>query len=226
MNTPSQTSAYFSRLRTSAEFATAIDELTGKMLEAQKRKADLVIAEDAAFFGQGDLETVQTDLRACNTEIETLERQIDGAQRRRQEAAATERLSEIDQVGKDAQAKAKVLADHLHRAYERIEALRSDLFEADALTVSLTAANNTLDAAGRHDLKINVTTVRREAMSGPRAPVPARLSRKGLVADKMLQSFLSLGGVLDRRATTGGNAATGDLVEMKGMAHHAFQSGG
>lgn len=202
--------AYFSRLRTSTEFAAAIDELTGKLIEEQKRRADLVIAEDAAFFGEGDIETVQTDLRACNNEIEALERQINVAQDRRQQAAKSERLTEIEQIGADTNAKSKALSERLRRAYELVEELRGELFAADAIVVSLTSANLTLEAAGRRDLMINLTTVRREAMSGPRAPVPARLSRKGLQADKVLQSFLSLGGILDRRAQ---RAMEGEVME-------------
>jgi hypothetical protein len=165
---------------------------------------------------------VQTDLRACSNEIEALERQINVAQEKRQQAARNERAHEIEHVGKDAKAKATVLSTRLHEVYELIEKMRANLFEVDGLSISIGAANNTLEAAGRQDLMVNLVTVRRNAMAGPRATVPNRLSRKALQADKMLQSFLSLGGVLDRRTA---GAMPGEPAEIKATGHHAFQRG-
>jgi hypothetical protein len=95
-------------------------------------------------------------------------------------------------------------------------------FCAPAVTISIGAANNTLESAGRRDLMVNVISVRRQAMSGPRAAPPSRISRTGLQADKTLQSFLATGGVLDRRAS---RAMEGEPVEIKGYAHHAATQG-
>ncbi|ESW89026.1 hypothetical protein [Mesorhizobium sp. LSJC280B00] len=40
-------------------------------------------------------------------------------------------------------------------------------------------------------------------MAGPRAVAPSRLSRPAIQADRLLLSFLSPGGVLDRRPAIG-----------------------
>ncbi|WP_254025456.1 hypothetical protein [Mesorhizobium ventifaucium] len=210
--------------RTSAQFAAVISALDTDLNSAIARKAELEKAEDKAIFGDGDLAEVRAALAECNSEIGLYEKAIGLADERRIEAARNEAAVDVVALGKDAKAKANALGGHLHRVYELIEEMRGELFKVDALSISLGAANGSLEAAGRRDLMVNVTSVRRQAMSGPRAAVPNRASRKALQADKMLLSFLTLGGVLDRRAAVGN--PVGEAAEIKGIEHHAaFHTG-
>jgi chromosome segregation ATPase len=186
--------------RTSAEFAAVISALDTDLNAAMARKAELEKAEDKAIFGDGDLAEVRKELADCNSEIALYEKAIEGADVRRIEAAKNEAAVDIEALGKDAKAKAADLSKRWKNVRGHIEAIRAELFECDALRRSLIATDGEFEKARRPDLRINLTTVRREAMAGPRASIPARLSRPAIQADTVLLSFLSLGGPLDGRA--------------------------
>lgn len=204
--------------RTSADFAAAISALDTDLNAAMARKAELAKAEDKAIFGDGDLAEVRASIADCNSEIELIEKAIEGADLRRIEAARNEAAVDIEALGKNAKAKADALGGHLHRVYELVEEMRGELFEVDALSISIGAANGSLEAARRRDLMISLSAVRQKAMAGPRAEVPNRLSRSALAADKLLQSFLTLGGALDRRPRPPMEGA----VEIRATAAAAF----
>lgn len=210
--------------RTTADFDAVISTLDTELNELSGKRAALLRAEDRAIFGNGDLRTVKAALADCDASIALIEKAITGAEQRRAEASVAERKADIEQIGKDAQAKGKALAAKYLEAYEHIEGLRGTLFDVDDLVRALSSINGVLNAAGRSDLTINVTSVRKEAMGGPRAPQPAKMSVAAKRADKDLQQFLTLGGILDRRV--GGGQLPGKPVDVKGTAHHAFQAGG
>ncbi|MCF6112385.1 hypothetical protein [Mesorhizobium muleiense] len=189
--------------RTSAEFAAVISALDSDLNAAIVRKAELEKAEDKAIFGDGDLAEVRKELADCNSEIGLYEKAISLADLRRIDAAKNEAAIDIEALGADAKAKSVAISAHWRKFYELTEAARAELFEADALQRTLTVANQTFDSARRPDLKINLPGVRREAMKGPRAAMPARMSRTGITADKILLSFLSSGGPLENRAGVG-----------------------
>jgi hypothetical protein len=191
--------------RTSAEFSAVISALDSDLNAAIARKADLVKAEDKAIFGDGDLAEVRASIADCNSEIELIEKAIEGAEARRAKAAQDEAAIDIEALGKDVKAKAAELSKRWKKVHGLIEQARAELFECDALKRSLIATDGEFEKAKRPDLRINLTTVRREAMAGPRASIPARLSRPAIQADTLLLSFLSLGGPLDNR--TGQRAA-------------------
>ncbi|QIA21506.1 hypothetical protein [Mesorhizobium sp. AA22] len=186
--------------RTSGDFAAVIASLDNALNAAMIRKADLAKAEDKAIFGDGDLAEVRALIADCNSEIELIEKAIDGAEARRAKAAQDEAAIDIEALGKDAIAKAADLSKRWKKVYGLIEQARAELFECDALRRSLIATDGEFEKAKRPDLRVNLTTLRREAMEGPRAPIPARLSRPAIQADTLLLSFLSLGGPLDNRA--------------------------
>lgn len=191
--------------RTSAEFAAVISALDSDLNAAMSRKAELAKAEDKAIFGDGNLAEVRASIADCNSEIELIEKAIEGAEVRRIQAAKNEAAVDIEALGKDSKAKAADLSKRWKKVYGLIEQARAELFECDALRRSLIATDGEFEKARRPDLRINLTTVRREAMAGPRASIPARLSRPAIQADTLLLSFLSLGGPLDNR--TGQRAA-------------------
>ncbi len=156
--------------------------------------------EDKAIFGDGDLGEVRASISDCNSEIELIEKAIEGAETRRATAAQDEAAIDIEALGKDAKAKAADLSKRWKKVYGLIEQARAELFECDALRRSLIATDGEFEKAKRPDLRINLTTLRRKAMAGPRASIPARLSRPAIQADTLVLSFLSLGGPLDNRA--------------------------
>lgn len=210
--------------RTTAEFDAAISALDSDLNEQAGQKTALLRAEDLAIFGHGDLATVRAAMADADANIALLEKAIEGAEKRRAEAAVAEHLADIEEIGADVKVKSDELAKHYRRIFKLVEELRPTLFAVDKLAKSVNQSNLTLEAAGRRDLMVNVTSIRRQAMSGPRAPVPDGISKKGLLADKVLQSFLSLGGVLDRRTAVQG--ASGEAAEVKGITHHAVFQGG
>ncbi|RWO45980.1 MAG: hypothetical protein EOS11_10320 [Mesorhizobium sp.] len=186
--------------RTSAEFAAVIFALDSDLNAAMARKAELAKAEDKAIFGDGDLAEVRASIADCSAEIELIEKAIEGADLRRAKAAQDEAAVDIEALGRNAAAKADDLSKRWRKVYGLIEEIRGELFEADALKRSLIATDGEFEKARRPDLRVNLTTLRREAMAGPRASIPARLSRPAVQADKLLLSFLSLGGPLDNRS--------------------------
>ncbi|MER9484721.1 hypothetical protein NKI50_01825 [Mesorhizobium sp. M0563] len=213
-------SAVLHGARTSAEFAAVISALDTDLNAAIARKAELEKAEDKAIFGDGDLAEVRAAIADCNSAIGLLEKAIEGADVRRAKAAKDEAEIDIEALGKDAKAKAAELSKRWRKVYVHIEALRAELFECDALKRSLVATDGEFEKARRPDLRINLTAVRREAMAGPRASIPARLSRPAVQVDKLLTSFLCLGGVLDGRAAARNKV---DGVSSKSDFHHPEQ---
>ncbi|MER9776796.1 hypothetical protein [Mesorhizobium sp. M0220] len=201
-----------------------ISALDTDLNAAIARKADLEKAEDKAIFGDGDLAKVRAAISNCNSEIGLLEKAIEGADARRIEAAKNEAAADIGALGKHAKAKAAELSKRWRRVYELIEEMRPELFECDALKRSIGAANNTFEGARRSDLMINLNTIRREAMSGPRARTPDRLSTPAVEVDKVLVSFLTLGGMLDPRARARRQVQI-DAIEIKAAGHHPQAEG-
>ena len=191
------------RARTAADFAAVIALLDTDLNAAIARRQDLEQAEDRAIFGDGDLAAARAALDDCNAAIQLIEQTIDAADKRRSEAAASEARADIAALGDDIKARAARLGERWRSVHRLIEQLRQELFEADALARAIATANGLFDAAGVADLKVNLTTIRRAAMAGPRAAVPARLSRPAIQADRLLLSFLSPGGALDPRPALG-----------------------
>ncbi|BCG79526.1 hypothetical protein [Mesorhizobium sp. 113-3-3] len=191
------------RARTAAEFAAVIALLDTDLNDAITRKSELAEAEDRAVFGDGDLAAARAALDDCNDQIALLEKTIDGAGKRRAEAALGEARADIATLGEEIKARAALLGERWRGVHRLVEQLRQELFEADALARGIATANGLFDAAGVSELKVNLTTIRRTAMSGPRAAAPARLSRPALQADRLLLSFLTPGGALDPRPPLG-----------------------
>ncbi|WP_292509316.1 hypothetical protein [Mesorhizobium sp.] len=191
------------RARTAADFAAVIALLDTDLNNAAARKQELEQAEDSAIFGDGDVGAVRTALTDCNVAIALLEKTIEAADKRRAAAAQSEARADIAALGDEIKSKAASLGERWRTVHRLIEQLRQELFEADALNRAITTANGLFDAAGVADLKINLTTTRRAAMAGPRATLPARLSRPAMQADRLLLSFLSPGGALDPRPALG-----------------------
>lgn len=192
--------SYFKQLQTSAEFASAIDDLTDKSISARKRRADLLIAEENALVGQGDLAAIRAELAQCEEDIATFEKQINGAQRRRDDVAKQERLADLEEAKADAKAKADALSALYGRAFSLIEDLRGVLFEVDTAVARVHGANSTLGHLEREDLQVNLIALLSRVASQPKQAQPNRLTLKGVKADRILCDLLSAGGPLDHRA--------------------------
>ncbi|WP_292405225.1 hypothetical protein, partial [Mesorhizobium sp.] len=188
--TPSTHAEDLGRARTAADFAAVIALLDTDLNNAATCKQELEQAEDSAIFGDGDLGEVRAALTDCNAAIALLEKTIEAANKRRAEAAEREARADVTALGDEIKSKAASLGERWRTVQRLIEQLRQELFEADALNRAIATANGLFDAAGVADLKINLTTTRRAAMGGPRAAVPARLSRPAVQADRLLLSFL------------------------------------
>ncbi|MER9076315.1 hypothetical protein NKH80_26550 [Mesorhizobium sp. M0904] len=191
------------KARTAADFAAIRALLDTDLNNAIARKQELQQAEDRAIFGEGDLAAARAALDDCNDAIALVERTIAAADKRRIAAARSEARVDIEALGAEIRTKAASLGERWKSVHELIEQLRQELFAADALSRAVTAANGLFDADGAVDLKVDLTTIRRTAMAGPRATTPSRLSRPAIQADRLLLSFLSPGGVLDRRPAIG-----------------------
>lgn len=191
------------RARTAADFAAIRALLDTDLNNAIARKQELQQAEDRAIFGKGDLAAARAALDDCNDAIALIEQTIEAADKRRIAAARNEARVDIEALGAAIRTKAASLGERWKSVHELIEQLRQELFAADALSRAIIAANGLFDADGAVGLKVNLTTIRRTAMAGPRAVAPSRLSRPAIQADRLLLSFLSPGGVLDRRPAIG-----------------------
>lgn len=188
--------AVLTQMTKSAEFAAAVDSLTEKLTTAQKRRADLLIAEDEARFGNGDLAAVRADLDAIAADIEELEKTIAGAQKRQQSSAATEAMAELDQTEKEAGYAADELAHVWGQFWKQIETARSILFEADRVTRKLAGLNGSLESAGRRGP--NIDGIRQQALKQSPQAKPGTISIWARDADNALLAFYSGGGPLRR----------------------------
>ncbi|MER9918105.1 MULTISPECIES: hypothetical protein [unclassified Mesorhizobium] len=195
------------KARTAADFAAVIALLDTDINDAVVRRRALEQAEDRAVFGDGDLAAARAALDACNDVITLLEKTICVADTRRIDAAESEARADIAAIGDEIAAKAATLTERWRNAARLVELLRQELFEADALVRAIATANGLFDAASVAELKINLTAARRAAMAGARAAAPARLSRAGLQADRLLLSLLATGGALDPRPQLGAPVA-------------------
>ncbi|MER9891690.1 hypothetical protein NKJ40_06235 [Mesorhizobium sp. M0119] len=191
------------KARTAADFVAVIALLDTALNDAIARKQELQQAEDRAIFGDGDLAAARAALDDCNDAIALVERTIETADKRRIASARSEARIDIEALGAEIRTKAASLGERWKSVHELIEQLRQELFAADALSRAVIAANGLFDADGAVGLKVNLTTIRRTAMAGLRAAAPSRLSRPAIQADRLLLSFLSPGGVLDRRPAIG-----------------------
>ncbi|TPK96395.1 hypothetical protein FJ934_09630 [Mesorhizobium sp. B2-4-12] len=187
------------RARTAADFAAVIALLDTDLSAAIANRPGLRQAEDRAVFGDGDLAAARAAVDDNNDAIAVLEKTIAAADERRGAAAAAEARADIEALGGETGARAALLGKHWSAVRRLVEELRQELFEADALIRTIATANGLFDAAGLCDLKANLAATRRAAMAGPRAAAPARLSRAGLQADRILLSLIRPGGALDPR---------------------------
>ncbi|MBZ9868018.1 hypothetical protein LB515_21805 [Mesorhizobium sp. CA15] len=187
------------RARTAADFAAVIALLDTDLSQAVAGRHGLKQAEDRAILGDGDLAAARAALDGCNDEIAMLERTIAAAGSRRDAAAESEARADIEALAEEIEGKAALLGTRWRAARRLVEQLREELFEADALSRAIATANGLFDAAGLARLKVSLAATRRAAMAGPRAAAPARLSRAGLAADRLLLSLVSSGGALDPR---------------------------
>ncbi|MER8886348.1 hypothetical protein NKH84_31360 [Mesorhizobium sp. M0902] len=191
------------KARTAADFAAIRALLDTDLNNAIACKQELQQAEDRAIFGKGDLAAARAALDDCNDAIALIEQTIEAADKRRIAAARNEARVDIEALGAEIQTKAASLGERWKSVHELIEQLRQELFAADALSRAVIVANGHFDADGAAGVRVNLTTIRRTAMAGPRAAAPSRLSRPAIQADRLLLSFLSPGGVLDRRPAIG-----------------------
>ncbi|MER9678714.1 hypothetical protein NKJ23_05180 [Mesorhizobium sp. M0184] len=191
------------KARTAADFAAIRALLDTDLNNAIACKQELQQAEDRAIFGKGDLAAARAALDDCNDAIALIEQTIEAADKRRIAAARNEARVDIEALGAEIQTKAASLGERWKSVHELIEQLRQELFAADALSRAVIVANGHFDADGAAGARVNLTTIRRTAMAGPRAAAPSRLSRPAIQADRLLLSFLSPGGVLDRRPAIG-----------------------
>ncbi|RVD58579.1 hypothetical protein EN828_20495 [Mesorhizobium sp. M2D.F.Ca.ET.185.01.1.1] len=187
------------RARTAADLAAVIALLDTDLSEAVASRQGLKQAEDRAILGDGDLAAARAALDDCNDRVAVLERTIAAVGDRRAAVAESEARADIEALSTEIEGKAALLGSRWRAAYRLIEELREELFEADALSRAIAAANGLFDAAGLPRLKVSLAATRRAAMAGPRAAAPARLSRAGLAADRQLLSLIGTGGALDPR---------------------------
>ncbi|MER9477479.1 hypothetical protein [Mesorhizobium sp. M0520] len=169
------------------------------------RKGELETEKFHAIFGAGNLTAARAALDDCTAEIALIEKTSADAPARRGDAPLddppAEAVAATPAPGDEVRTKAEALGERWRTVHWLIEQLRQELFAADALSRAVTAANGLSDGAA--GVRVNLTTIRRIAMAGPRAVAPSRLSRPAIQADRLLLSFLSPGGVLDRRPAIG-----------------------
>ncbi|MER8535931.1 hypothetical protein NKH61_06990 [Mesorhizobium sp. M1005] len=193
------------KARTAADFAAIRALLDTDLNNAIARKGELETEKFHAIFGAGNLTAARAALDDCNAEVALIEKTIEDADERRVDAPLddppAEAVAATPAPGDEVRTKAEALGERWRTVHWLIEQLRQELFAADALSRAVTAANGLSDGAA--GVRVNLTTIRRIAMAGPRAVAPSRLSRPAIQADRLLLSFLSPGGVLDRRPAIG-----------------------
>ena len=96
-----------SKASTAADFAALAIAMDADLTVARKRLVELKKDEDSAIFGDGNLDDVRASIVDTEKLIETLERALEGAARRRTEAREREAIDEIEELAKAVQAKAE-----------------------------------------------------------------------------------------------------------------------
>ncbi|HEV7254503.1 MAG TPA: hypothetical protein VGN97_15565 [Mesorhizobium sp.] len=187
-----------SAMRKSAEFAAAVDDLTGKLTQAQQRRADLLVQEEAALFAHdGDVLSIRAELKACDEAIEIITKQIEGARRRGGDAEKAEQANEAERVGEDLKVHAQTLRAVYARLHKGIEDARAALAETEPVEQLIRAKSARVEALGRRDLAVNELAIRGEVFAG-KGSSAGLTGAAARAADRLLLSMLSPGGPLFR----------------------------
>lgn len=178
--------AVLSHLSTAAQYAAALDDLEARLNAVQVRRGELLAAEDAALFDGGDVSAVRSDLRSNSDESAELERAIAGASRRLATAHDTELRAGIEALGEQSRELAAEFTKRWETASKHIAIARREMLAADPLHTKLMANNQAFESARRLDLKINLKTLKREAVGDP-GPLPVGVSRAAIDMDHSLR---------------------------------------
>ncbi|MBN9253205.1 MULTISPECIES: hypothetical protein [unclassified Mesorhizobium] len=196
------------RARTAADYAAVIVLLDADLSQAAASRGNLLAAEDRAILGDGDLAAARAGVDDCNERIALLERTVALAREHRAAAAADEARADIEALGAATVERAEAFGTRWREARRLVELLRQELFEADALSRAIATANSLFESAGLVQTKVNLSATRRAATAGQRAAAPARLSRAGQAADRLLLSLLDPGRARDPRPKRRARAAS------------------
>lgn len=184
----------------SADFDAAIAEIDARLKQAQRRRAELSVAEDRAALGDGDIVAVREELRTCGEAIDLFHKQLEGARRRRQEAVAVEANASAEEIAAAARADGADLELMYRQLRAAIESARDLLVRSDAQAAKVRGKNDQLRGLRRADLQVDpIATLGKVFCDTP----PNRDSTRNYSvttreADKVLKDMLSRGGTLFR----------------------------
>ncbi len=140
------------KLKTSADFAGAIDTLEADHAEAVAAVGELEGKREDLIFTGGDLAKLERDIVEAEGRVKTLAIAISGAERRRTEAAEAERMAEMVAVGNEAKKQTATLRKALAAFEETAAELAKDAENVTALRREIATLNAKLREGNRADL--------------------------------------------------------------------------
>ncbi len=142
------------KLKSSADFDTAITDLEAELSEATADVDELESQREDLIFSGGNLAKLEADIAAAEGKAKTLTIAMEGAKRRRDEAAEAERMAELEKVADGGQKLKTKLNAELIEFHKLASALAIHAGEITKLREDIASANKTTFRAGRGDLKV------------------------------------------------------------------------
>ena len=139
-------------LKSSSDFASAIDSLETEHASALAAVTELEAGREAAIFDGGDLAALEADIAAAENRAKTLAVALEGARKRRESAVEAERMAELEALGQKARKMNAKLRVRLIDFARVAEELADHAGEIRALRAEILTANNAVREGGRSDL--------------------------------------------------------------------------
>ena len=139
-------------LKSSADFADALGDLETEHAAATAAAADLESQREDLIFSGGNLTRLDADIAAAEGQVRTLTTAIEGARKRRDQAAEAESQAELEAVAKAAGKLNKTLRAELISFGKVAETLTTHAAAITELRAEILEKNNHLRACGRSDL--------------------------------------------------------------------------
>lgn len=186
---------------TAAEYEAALEQGREELTKLRLREDDLRVQHDEALFGKGDVADVERQLDVLAIEYGTIQKRMEGAERRLSQARKREReVASEDAAERLRDLDAQVTA-HYSRIREHVEAIRAEMFAADPLFNQMDYLNEIVGRDRAGDRKSPQGVVNR-TFGGKYSSRPESIRNRSVIAaDQALCEMFSPAGSLRRNQT-------------------------
>ena len=162
------------RLKTSSDFADALVDLEREHVDATGKVAELEAGREAAIFDGGNLSKLARDISDAAGRVQTLGVAIDGARKRRDQAAEAEAMAELEAVADGAKKlKVKLRAELI--AFGTVaETLAGHASKITVMREEISRANKAVLKAGHSEIQVRDPLYDLGKKLGHRVPDPMR----------------------------------------------------